>query len=160
VTEDAHAIAQAIEMLAHIYVELGRAREALELLDESEPLIRGTGSSPEVAHFRLERARALAVAGDREDAAALAMQLAGELADIQPVARGRAYLLLGDVFRELYELAVECLEPQPPSKHLVSAHQALAELLKRQGDPDAALELLERALAVRARAGHRLGTTD
>ena len=164
VTEDNHSIAQAIEMLAHICLELGRAREALDLLDEGEPLIRGTGTPPEVAHYRLERARALAALGDHEEAASLAMQLAGQLAETQPVARGRAYLLVADLFaelghparaQELYELAINCLEEHPPSKHLVAAYRALAELLKRNGDRDAALELLERALEAQTAAPRR-----
>jgi tetratricopeptide (TPR) repeat protein len=159
VTDDSRSIAQAIEILAHICLELGRPLEALELLDEGEPFIRGAGSAPEIAHFRLERARALSALGEREQAASMAMQLAGELADIQPIARGRAYLLLADLFRdlddavraqELYELAITCLEDRPPSKHLMFAYRALADLLKNTGKRDEALELLERAIAVQA----------
>jgi len=166
VTEDSHSIAQAIEMLAHICLELGRGREALDLLDEGEPLIRGTGTPPEIAHYRLERARALAALGDREEAVSLAMQLAGQLAEAQPIARGRAYLLVADLFtelghperaQELYELAINCLEEHPPSKHLVAAYRALAELLKQKGERDAALELLERALEIQTDAPSRTG---
>jgi tetratricopeptide (TPR) repeat protein len=85
------------------------------------------------------------------------MQLAGQLGEVQPVARGRSYLLLADVFKEigdaeraqeLYEFAVSTLEEQPRSKHLVTAYQRLAELMKAKGRPDVALELLERALSV------------
>jgi tetratricopeptide (TPR) repeat protein len=168
-TEDSYAIAHAIETLAHICLELGRAPEALGLLDEGEPLIVGFGTPGEIAHYRLERARALAALGRHDQAAAIAMQLAGQLTDFaQPVARGRAYLLLADLFKtlgdlsraqELYELAVECLEGQPPSKHLVSAYKALAELLKNKGQRDAALELLERALSTRTPAATLPGVT-
>jgi tetratricopeptide (TPR) repeat protein len=165
VTEDNHSIAHAIEMLAHICLELGRASEALDLLDEGEPLIQGTGTPPEIAHYRLERARALAALGDHEQAASLAMQLAGQLADAQPVARGRAYLLVADLFKELeqparaqelYELAINCLEEHPANKHLVAAYRSLAALLKENGRRDEALALLERALEIQSTAPYRV----
>lgn len=161
-TEDSYAIAHAIETLAHICLELGRSREALDLLDEGEPLIRSSASPTELAHYELERARALAALGERERAASLAMQVAGQLGEVQPVSRGRAYLLLADLFaelgdvsraQELYELAIDCAESQAPGKHLVSAYRGLAEILKARGDRDAALELLERALGVQERTG-------
>jgi tetratricopeptide (TPR) repeat protein len=165
-TEDSYAIAHAIETLAHICLELGRSREALELLDEGEPLIRGSASPSELAHYELERARALAALGEREEAAALAMRVAGQLEEVQPVSRGRAYLLLADLFaeledparaQELYELAIDYAESQAPSRHLVSAYRGLAEILKARGDRDGALELLERALAIQERSPQAIG---
>jgi transcriptional regulator with XRE-family HTH domain len=163
-TEDNYAIAHAIETLAHICLDLGRARDALDLLDEGESLIEASGSPAEIAHYRLERARALAALGDREEAASLAMTIAGQLADAQPVSRGRAYFLLAELFkelddlpraRELYELAVECAEQQAPSKHLIAAYRGLAGLLKLEGRRDEALDLLERALNAQIAAGIR-----
>lgn len=157
VTEDSYGIARALETLAHICLELGNPREALDLLDEGEPLIQATGHRHDLAHFQLERARALVALGESAEAAALAMKLAGELGDIQPIARGRSYLLLADVFKathdreraqELYELAVTTLEEHPLSKHLAAAYKGLAEILKDKGDHEAALDLLERALTV------------
>jgi tetratricopeptide (TPR) repeat protein len=164
VTEDSYAIAHAIQTLAHICLELGRPEEAFDLLNEGEPLIESAGSPPEVAHYRLERARALAALGEPEQAASLAMTIAGQLADVQPVSKGRAYLLLAELWRdlddparaqELYELAIECAEQQAPSKHLISAYRGLAELLKGQGQRDAALDLLEQALNIQIRVGLR-----
>ena len=164
-TEDTYAVAHATETLAHICLELGRPREALDLLDEGEPLIQVAGSPPEIAHYQLERARALAALGNHEESASLAMQIAGQLEEMQPVERGRAYLLLADLFRdlgdvarakELYELAIDCAENQAPTRYLVSAYRSLAELLKAQGQRDAALELLERALTVQAHTGQKL----
>ncbi len=169
VTEDGYAVAHAIQTLAHICLELGRPQEALDLLDEGEPLIQGSGSPPEIAHYRLERARALAALGQHEEAASLAMQLAGQLDKMQPVSRGRAYLLLADLFNdlgelaraeELYELAIELARAQAPGKYLASAYRALAELLKKQGRRDAALELLESALAIQTDARTEAGLTS
>lgn len=165
VTEDTYAIAHALETLAHICIEQDRADEALELLAEGAPMIEAAGTLVEVAHYRLEQARALAALGEKEEAAALAMEIAGELQEAQPVPAGRAYFLLGEVFddvgdparaKELYELAIELLEEQPPSKHLIRAYRRLADLLKSEGLPEQALELLERALRVRETAGRFL----
>ena len=162
VTEDNHSIAQAIEMLAHICLELGRGREALDLLDEGEPLIRGSASPPELAHYELERARALAALGEREQAATLAMRIAGQLAEVQPLSQGRAYLLLAELFAELgeperagelFELAIDCADGRAPDKHVVRAYRGLADILKARGDRDAALELLEQALTIQVGSG-------
>jgi tetratricopeptide (TPR) repeat protein len=163
-TEDNYAIAHAIETLAHICLDLRRPADALELLDEGEALIEAAGTPAEVAHYRLERARALAALDRHEEAASLAMAIAGRLADVQPVDRGRAYFLLAGVWldlgeraraQELYELAIECAEAQAPSKYLIAAYRGLAELLKAEGRRDEALDLLERALNVQAASGIR-----
>ena len=165
VTEDTYAVAHATETLAHICLELGRPGEALDLLDGAESLIQEAGSPPEIAHYRLERARALAALGHRDEAASLAMGVAGPLGEMQPVERGRAYLLLADLFndlgdrhraKELYELAIDCAQSQAPTRYLVAAYRSLADLLKAQGQRDEALELLERALAVQALTSQRL----
>ncbi len=155
-TEDNYAIAHALETLAHIYLELGRPDEALELLNEGQPLITAAGSPPEVAHYRINQARALAANGEHEEAASLAMGVVGTLDSARPVARTRAYLVIGDLFREvgdtaraqeLYELAIESGESHPPGQHLVAAYRALAALLKERGLRDEAFDLLEKALA-------------
>ena len=155
-TEDNYAVAHALESLAHIYLQLGRADEALELLDEGQPLIAAAGSPTEIAHYRVNRARALAALGEHEQAAQLAMEVAGTLDGARPVERTRAYLLIGDLFREvgdveraqeLYELAIESGESHAPGQHLVAAYRALAGLLKERGLRDEALDLLEKALA-------------
>ncbi len=164
-TEDTYAVAHAIETLAHICLELGQPEEALALLVEGEPMIMGFGTPGEIAHYRLERARALAALGQHERAAAIAMQLARAAGRFRP-SRSRAGArtcssptssgTLDDLPRaqELYELAVDCLEgPAVASKHLVAAYRGLAELLKNKGKRDEARsELLERALSSQAPA--------
>jgi tetratricopeptide (TPR) repeat protein len=158
--EDNYAIAHALEALAHIYLELGRAEEAMELLEEEQPLIATAGSPGEIVHFNLKRARALAALGDHEQAASIAMEVAGKLTDAQPVERTRAYLIIGNLFRELgdtaraeelYELAIESGENHPPGKALVAAYRALAGILKEKGRRDEALDLLEKALGIQER---------
>ena len=163
-TGDSASVAEAIELLARVSLERGQPGEALMLLDEVEPLIRTGGSSPGLAQYRLERARALVAVGEREEAAALATQVAAQLDALQPDSRGRAALQLADLFRELgdrtraqehYEQAIELAEGGAPARYLASAYRALADLLKAEGRRDEALELLERALSAQTAVVHR-----
>jgi len=160
VTEDSYAIAHALETLANIYLEQERPQEALDLLDQGEPLIAAAGSPTEVAHYQLQRARTLAALGEHEEAASLAMEVAGTLSEANFVERTRAYVIIGDLFRELgdiaraqelYELAIESSGDRRAGKHLVVAYRALAGVLKERGRRDEALELLERALMMQER---------
>jgi tetratricopeptide (TPR) repeat protein len=165
-TDDTYAVAHALETLAHICLELERAEEALELLEEGDPLITVSGTRVEIAHYRLEQARALAAVGDRDRAVPLAMEAAGELSAAPSASALRAYLVLGEVFadlgdtaraQELYELAIEYADAAAPNKYLVEAYRRLAALLKEQGRRDEALELLERALPVQQQIGAATG---
>ena len=164
-TEDEYAIAHVLQMLAHITLDLGRPGEALELLREGRAKIDAVGTPLEVAQYRIEEARALAALGEHGEAAALAMELTQALGDHHPLDSGRAYLVLaqslsasGDRARavEIYELAIELLENRPASRHVVTAYRELAALLKEQGEPEQALEVLERALRVQEQVGRRL----
>jgi tetratricopeptide (TPR) repeat protein len=161
-TEDTYALAHILQSLAHIYLDLERPREALELLREGDDFIVAAGSPLEVAQYRIEEARALAALGEQDAAAALAMEAGQELSDVDVVDAGRAYALLGGIHadlgdlpraQELLELAVEQLERQVPNRYLVQAYKRLAEVLKAKGDTDGALAVLERALGVQERVG-------
>jgi tetratricopeptide (TPR) repeat protein len=154
-TEHSHFIALSHELLASLYNDLGRSEEALELLNEAWPMIQATATPLQVAHYRIEEARALAGLARKEQAAATAMEAVGELKDTQPQDAGRAYSLLGDIFaelgetaraNELLELAIEILETQPPSRYLYSAYKRKASLLREEGRVDDAIALLERGL--------------
>jgi tetratricopeptide (TPR) repeat protein len=158
-TEDDGSVVSALHTLAHICTDRGRPQEALELLAEGEQLL-GSVAPAERAQYRLEEARARAASGDSDRAGKLAMEVAGLVADLQPVLAGRAYLVIAQIFeqlgdrdraRELCELAVERAELQAPNKVLVDAYKHLAGLLKAEGRRDEALDLLERALTVQER---------
>jgi tetratricopeptide (TPR) repeat protein len=164
-TEDTYALAHILQTLAHVYLDLGQPHEALEYLREERDLILALGSPVDIAQFRIEEARAYAALGEREKAASLAVQAANELQEANPVDKGRAYLLLGEIHadlgddaraQELLELAVQQMEPRAPNLYLVQAYRRLAELLKAKGDAEGALELLERATLVQERVGRPL----
>jgi tetratricopeptide (TPR) repeat protein len=148
--------ARAHELLAHMELDRERPEEALRLLRKAWPLM-GTANAIDKAGFRLEEARALGLLGRREEAASLAMEISGLLKDAKPRQAGRSYALLGEMYasigeperaKELYELAIEKLEPNP-DRYLVHAYSKLAELLEADGHPDAALSVLKRAMDVR-----------
>jgi tetratricopeptide (TPR) repeat protein len=154
-TEHALFIALAHELLAMIYNDLGRSEEALSLLDEGRPMLESTATPIQVAHYKIEEARARAGLGDKEEAAAVAMEALGALGETQPQDAGRAYSLLGEIFAdlgetaragELLELSIEILEGQAPSRYLVSAYKRKAALLRQDGQVDEAIALLERGL--------------
>jgi tetratricopeptide (TPR) repeat protein len=154
-TEDTYRTARAYQLLAHIELDRGNAEEALELLGDGWPLLEQSGNRIDRAHFRIEEARALARLGRQEEAAGLAMELAGQLGDALPEDAARAYTILADVFaeledaeraQELYELAVESLESRKPTRYLIDAYTKLAELLESTGRKEDAFELMKKAL--------------
>ena len=164
-TEDGYAIAHALQSLAHIYLDLRRSEDALELLEEGADLIRAAGTPLEIAQYRIDEARALAANERREEAAAMAMAATVELRGAEAVDLGRSYALLGEIFddlgdtaraREVLELAIDLLEEEPPSRYLIQAYKRQAALLKARGDIEGALEVLERALGVQERVGRPL----
>jgi tetratricopeptide (TPR) repeat protein len=119
-------------------------------------MLAATATSIQIAHYKIEQARALAGLGDKEKAASIAMEAVGALGEAQPQDAGRGYSLLGEIFadlgdttraNELLELAIEILESQPPSRYLVSAYKRKAALLREAGNVDEAIALLERGLS-------------
>jgi tetratricopeptide (TPR) repeat protein len=164
-TEDTYAIGHVFQTLAYLNLNLGRPDEAIEFLREGWPLISSSGTAGDIASYRVEEVRALAALGQRDEAAALAMQVVAELGKAQPIDMGGAYVLLAEVFedldetaraKELYELGIEILEEQGPSRHLVSAYRRMSGLLEREGRTEDALGVLKRAVGVQEQAGRLL----
>jgi tetratricopeptide (TPR) repeat protein len=154
-TENSLFIALTHELLASLYNDLGRSDEALSLLEEGWPMLAASATPIQIAHYRIEEARARAALGEKEEAAAVAMEAIGTLGETQPQDAGRAYSLLGEIFAdlgdgarasELLELAIEILEKQPPNRFLVAAYKRRASLLRDEGKVDEAIALLERGL--------------
>jgi len=156
-TEDTYRTARAHQLLAHIELDRGNAQEALDLLEEGWPLIEASGNGLERAQYRLEEARALARLGRSEEAAALAMQISGLIADAHPEDAARSYSVLAGVFqdlgdrsraRELYELAAELLEPRNPNRFLIDVYSHLADIADSEGRKEEAYELMKKAVGM------------
>ncbi len=164
-TEDTYALGHAHQLLAMIYLDSARPEAALELLQAGWPLVSASATPVELAQYRVEEARALAALGEKERAAALAMDLTALLNDTLVADAGRAYTLIADVLAELgetaravelYELGIERLEEWGPTRYLVDAYKRLARVLEESGRADEALATLKQALGVQERTGKPL----
>ncbi len=67
--QNTNFLALTYELLASLYNDLGRAEEALDLLRDGWPLLISSATPLQVAHYRIEEARALAALGQTEGAA-------------------------------------------------------------------------------------------
>jgi len=151
--------ARALLLLAFIENDRGNPEAALELVEEGEPIVAAAGEATDAAMFAVERARALSALGEGDEAAALLLGIVPRLNAAAPKDAARAYLAVADVFRaqgdiaralELYELAVE--QAPVPGRSVAAALTAMAQIYEEQGEPQLALDLLKRALAVRSGA--------
>jgi tetratricopeptide (TPR) repeat protein len=154
-TEQSHFIGLTHQLLASLYNDLGRSHDALALLEEGWPTLAATATPIQIAHYKIEEARARAGVGEKERAAAVAMEAVGSLGQARHEDAGRAYALLGEIFadlgdtaraNELLELAIEILEAQPTNRYLIAAYKRKAALLREDGRVDEAIALLERGL--------------
>jgi tetratricopeptide (TPR) repeat protein len=154
-TEDTYRTARAHQLLAHIELDRGNPEEALELLEHGWPLLERSGNKLERAQYRIEEARALAKLDRHEEAAALAMQVSGLIADAAPEDAARSYTVLGSVYeelgeasraREVYELAAELLEPRNPNRYLVDVYSRLADLAEAEGRKEEAYGFMKKAV--------------
>lgn len=161
---ESYYFALAHHLLAHIEIDRGNADRAIELLDNAAPLVAASGRPFERANMQLERARAMAVLGEKAEAAALAMEAAGVLENASSLDAGRGYSLIAKVFAdigederaiELYEMAIERLE-KIRTRYLVETLNELSDLYERRGDTAEALALLKRAVQMQADMGRPL----
>jgi tetratricopeptide (TPR) repeat protein len=159
-TEHTQFRALTYELLASLSNDLGRPEEAQALLREGWPLMISSATPLQVAHYRIEEARALAALGQHEGAAAVAMRVAAQLDGTHPGDAGRAYVLLGEIFdelgdvpraRQLYETGIGLLSRQGASRYLAAAYRRLAELFEAEYRSEDAVAVLKRALAIQAR---------
>ena len=160
-TEHTDYTAFANQLLAHIEVDRKRPQEALELVRRGLELLSESANPVNRALLRLEEARALVQLGDHEQAASLAMEVAGMLKEASPHDAGRGYALVAQVYEqlgereraiELYELAADVLQASP-GRYLVEVYQRLAELFEEDQRQEEALLILKKAVAVRSEHG-------
>ena len=59
-------------------------------------MLADSGTKVDRALFRLEEARALLQLGERDEAASIAMESAGLLADASPIDAGRGYTVMAE----------------------------------------------------------------
>lgn len=120
-TEDTHALAQAHQALAHVYLNQGKSAPALDLLRKGDSLMASAATPVELAQYRVEQARALAALGSVEEAGALAMSVLSTLKSVHAVDSAQVYLSLAEIYeqigerdraKEIAELAMETLEEQ------------------------------------------------
>lgn len=158
--EDTYNTARAHQLLAFIAVERGRGQEALDHVRRGLTLLGEDVSPVEIAKFRIEEARALVLLERNDEAGMAAMSIQGLLADAEPDDAGRAYTVLGDVYRqlgdgararEIWELAVELLE-RDPNPYVGDVYERLGALLEEEGQTEDALQMLKRAVGARQRA--------
>jgi tetratricopeptide (TPR) repeat protein len=164
-TEDTYRTARAHQLLAYIENNRGHSDEALELLYDGWPLLERSGNALERAQYRIEEARALAKLGREEEAAALAMQISGIIADAHPEDAARSYTLLAEVYEdlgdrsralELYELAAEMLKPNNPNRFLVDVYARMAELYEADGRTEDAYEHMKKAVGMQRAVGAKV----
>jgi len=155
-TEDSYNLGRAYRLMASIELDRQRPAEALELLGRARSSVGETGNEGEEAAIRLWEARALAQVGELEQAAGIAMEVAGVLSE-RPEEAGQSYTLLARTFAEagerakaieLLELACELLE-KTPNRFLVEAYAELADLLESEGRRDEAYEVMRKAVRAR-----------
>lgn len=157
--EDVYNTARAHQLLAFIAVERGRAEEALDYIGRGLAMLGDDAGHLETAQFRLEEARALVLLGRTAEAATVAVTVQSLLAGTAPDDAGRAYIVLGDVYREvgdtprareIWELAVELLEREP-NPYVGDVYERLGTLLEEEGRTGEALQMLKRAYGARQR---------
>lgn len=155
-SEDTVWAARALLLYAFIEIDRGHGREALELIDEARPILAASGDEVEEAVLEIERARALSLVGDEEEAVSLMLGLVPRLAEARPGNAAMAYTAAAAFFRkrgdtaralELYELAVE--RAPVHDRHVADALTAMAEIHEERGDAARALELLKAAVSAR-----------
>lgn len=155
--EDVYNTARAHRLLAFIAVERGRGEEALDSVSRGLALLGDNAGPVETAQFRIEEARALVLLDRTQEAAAAAMAVQGLLADAEPDDAGRAYTVLGDVYRqagdtarakEIWELAAQLLEREP-NPYIGDVYERLGGLLEEEGRTDEALQMIKRAYGAR-----------
>jgi tetratricopeptide (TPR) repeat protein len=154
-TEHTVFAARALAMLAHIENDRGNHADALAYADEGAPVLASAGNRLDEGALLLEKARALAALGNREEAIGIALGAIPRFEHAHPTSAARGYAVAAEIFRglgenaralELYELAIDTAPTK--DRHLGDMYRAIGELHESEGRPAEALESFKRALDV------------
>jgi tetratricopeptide (TPR) repeat protein len=154
-TEDHGYIALAYHLVAAAENTAGKSESALHHLERGRALFGPEMLPRHDAIFAIEETRALLALDRTSEAAKAAAVALGKLQALDPQDKGRAYVLLGEVFHrsgdreraiELLELALELLEDVGRA-FVLDAAAKLADVLEEAGRPDQALAVLRRAVS-------------
>jgi tetratricopeptide (TPR) repeat protein len=146
-SDDRRLFAYAHHLLAFAELDAGNPEVALELVERGSEILGADATDYDDAAFEIERARAYVQLGRLEEAASIAMGAAARFSSLHPVDFGRTYTELASAFLaqgereragELYELAIELLEPRP-TRFLAEAYARYGEYLELIGDTSGAL---------------------
>jgi tetratricopeptide (TPR) repeat protein len=159
-TEHTRYVALARQVLAHIYLDEGRADEALEVLEPARVTLEASDNAYDRGVIRVELARALVEVGRIDEAMPLAEAAAAELREVSPIDAGRAHDVLAGGLRRRGDLdgaiaaSQRALTLLPVNdRYRLAVSSNLAEMLREQGRSDEALDVL--AEVVRSQAGER-----
>lgn len=155
-SEHATAAARAMLLQAQLENDRGDGRKALALLDDAQRTLEDTHDPLDGAAATIERARALAQVGEKDEAVRLVLGVVRNLNGAGPGAAA-VYASAAAFFREhgddaraleLYEHAIDCAPAS--GRHTADAMTAMAEIHEERGEADDALRLLKTALAIRS----------
>jgi tetratricopeptide (TPR) repeat protein len=159
-TENDAYVAMAYHLAAYAEIESGQFEEALLLLARGRELFGDELGKRDDARFSIEEARALVGLERHAEAARAASRALELLGAMQPADRGRACVILADVFlaagdrergRRLLEQGLDDLI-EHGNRFALDAGRRLADLLESEGDTAGALDVLKRATSASATA--------
>ena len=160
-TEDTVQLARAHLLFAWLLIKNDGAEEAGEHLDEAERLLGPNADAIDLAYLRTEQAKRARALGDAEEAVTRARESLAILGESDPAEQGHAWGVLGAALAltgetpaavEAFRRAVERLEAEAQWQDAAKICREWGRMLRDAGRETEALDVLDRAAALAARA--------